>query len=319
MTVYWSHESSCLSVLSCSPAWAQGTALKKSLAAKHSWYLAMRLMQEHGIGVCGTVAAPKQEIQRFWFGCMCVCAAKLGGSCCHDGWYLFFCQRRVIAVPSHWLADIAFSLSCWDTHFYSDVACQDDQMHCWMCDCTHGQADVSWHRGSMNHGRLQLSVWLWAHHIANLTLCCRWTFNAVTSQHVSIIPCLLPKWILPSFHYLIRSSWFRITNSCRMHTKGALDGDVAIMGIPCPLFSKLNGRKRSEGFNPFRERLGWLGDWDPPYHILQCKLGKVWQFMVHSLFHIKMWARLCFYWGRGQLPSRDVCWRFAATTRRRSS
>ena len=81
MTVYWSHESSCLSVLSCSPAWAQGTALKKSLAAKHSWYLAMRLMQEHGIGVCGTVAAPKQEIQRFLIW-MHVCL------CCEVGWIL---------------------------------------------------------------------------------------------------------------------------------------------------------------------------------------------------------------------------------------
>ena len=46
--------------------------------------------------------------------------------------------------------------------------------------------------------------------------------------------------------------------SVSWHPKDATDVeiDLGVIGVPCPLFSVLNQRKRLEGYNPFCETLG---------------------------------------------------------------
>ena len=43
------------------------------------------------------------------------------------------------------------------------------------------------------------------------------------------------------------------------------NADVAIMGIPCPIFSVLNSRTRGSQYNPFLEQLGSNPWWWPPF------------------------------------------------------
>jgi len=44
-------------------------------------------------------------------------------------------------------------------------------------------------------------------------------------------------------------------------SKDTLQSDLAVMGIPCPLFSRLNQKTRGtgKGWNPFLQRLGKHG------------------------------------------------------------
>lgn len=283
MTVYWSHESSFLSILSCSPAWAQGTGLKKSLAAKRSWCLAMTLIQGQGIGASGTVAAPKQEIQRFWFGCMWhVCL------CCEVGWIILlpwwlvssFCQCRVIAAPSpDWLADTVYSLS------YSCLL--RPSLFWWRCLRRWPDVLLVMRcRSQPNHwcvlapwvNELQLSVWRWAHHIANLF--CRWTFQCSHLSTCLNYPVSFAK-VNPSFLPLSHS-FVMIKN----HEFGFLvkytprkrwTQTLPSWGYRAPSLASSMARREMKGSIPSESA---LADWDLPYHSLQCKLGKVWQFMV---------------------------------------
>lgn len=59
--------------------------------------------------------------------------------------------------------------------------------------------------------------------------------------------------------------------ACSCRCQDSSDLDLGIVGIPCPLFSVLNQRRRKEEFNPFLERLGFRrADW-LKFEVLQGK------------------------------------------------
>lgn len=65
----------------------------------------------------------------------------------------------------------------------------------------------------------------------------------------------------------VRVSW------CIFHGSGYVsEDDLAVLGIPCPLFSNLNRRTKQQGYNPFVLQLSWwMTEWPSDHRLLmQC-------------------------------------------------
>ena len=63
-------------------------------------------------------------------------------------------------------------------------------------------------------------------------------------------------------HDQLQDSWWQCFKSryirFLLFSQDALDSDLAIMGVPCPVFSKLNKNTKRELYNPFVECLAGI-------------------------------------------------------------